>query len=61
MKLKDFELVVSSDYLVYVNKLGKRIYKFDNNDVDKLKKYQNAEIVNIDIFDEDTLLVRVEW
>ena len=61
MKLEDFDRVTLTNYLVYVNKQGKRIDRFSNDDVEKLEKYQNAEIGSIDIFDEDTLLVRVEW
>lgn len=61
MKLKDFELVASTDYVVYVNSQGKRIDRFDSDEQEKLEKYQDAEIGSIDIFNEDILLVRVEW
>ena len=59
IKLRDFDLVSKSNYFVSVNKDGKIIDGFSNEDIEEKEKYMDCIVVSVHVFDEDTMSVNI--
>lgn len=58
MKLKEFDEVALEDYIVNVNKNGKLVAILE--DSEEKEKYQDATVLSIHVYDENTMVVNVE-
>ena len=59
MKLKDFSLVATSNYIVGVEQEGKTVTEFYNDDEMKLKSFENYIVTGIWVGDTDTMCVTI--
>ena len=60
MKLKEFSAVAVENYIVGVTKEGHKVDRFENENYDKLAKYQETTVETIHVYDENTMFVTVK-
>lgn len=60
MKLYELLNVITSDYMIGVNKETEFIEEFNQNDTQKRTKYRESIVTGIHVLNEDTIAINVE-
>lgn len=60
MKLKHFDFIALSDYVVGVNKGMRFIEEFSNKNMEKKKYYEDCIVTGIHVLNEDMMAVNIE-
>lgn len=60
MKLTDLTELITSDFMVGVNKRQKFIEEFSHTDAEKRIKYRYATVTSIHVLNENTIAINVD-